>query len=188
MAEGVGFEPTVRKAHNGFRDRPVRPLRHPSTGSLIVRPAEPNPGILLRQAPLVDGVDRATAGAIVAPSRNLAARSGRRTLGCIMYAVIKTGGKQYRVSKNDVISVERLSGEAGDEIAFNDVLMVGEGAEATIGTPTVSGAKVTATVLEQARDDKVIVFKKKRRQGYRRKRGHRQAQTVLRIADIRADA
>ena len=105
-----------------------------------------------------------------------------------MYAVVKTGGKQYRVSKNDVISVERLSGEAGDEIAFNDVLMVGEGAEATIGTPTVSGAKVTATVLEQARDDKVIVFKKKRRQGYRRKRGHRQAQTVLRIADIRADA
>ncbi len=103
-----------------------------------------------------------------------------------MYAVIKTGGKQYRVSKNDVISVERLSGEAGDEIAFNDVLMVGEGAEATIGTPTVSGAKVTATVLEQARDDKVIVFKKKRRQGYRRKRGHRQAQTVLRIADISA--
>jgi large subunit ribosomal protein L21 len=105
-----------------------------------------------------------------------------------MYAVIKTGGKQYRVAKNDVISVERLSGEAGDEIAFNDVLMVGEGAEATIGTPTVSGAKVTATVLEQARDDKVIVFKKKRRQGYRRKRGHRQAQTVLRIADISADA
>ena len=103
-----------------------------------------------------------------------------------MYAVIKTGGKQYRVAKNDVISVERLSGEAGDEIAFNDVLMVGEGAEATIGTPTVSGAKVTATVLEQARDDKVIVFKKKRRQGYRRKRGHRQAQTVLRIADISA--
>ena len=105
-----------------------------------------------------------------------------------MYAVIKTGGKQYRVAKNDVISVERLSGEAGDEIAFNDVLMVGEGAEATIGTPTLAGAKVTATVLEQARDDKVIVFKKKRRQGYRRKRGHRQAQTVLRIADISADA
>ena len=105
-----------------------------------------------------------------------------------MYAVIKTGGKQYRVAKNDVISVERLTGEAGDEIAFNDVLMVGEGAEATTGTPTVSGAKVTATVLEQARDDKVIVFKKKRRQGYRRKRGHRQAQTVLRIADISADA
>ena len=105
-----------------------------------------------------------------------------------MYAVIKTGGKQYRVAKNDVISVERLTGEAGEEIAFNDVLMVGEGNETTIGTPTLAGAKVTATVLEQARDDKVIVFKKKRRQGYRRKRGHRQAQTVLRIADISADA
>ncbi|HJM59935.1 MAG: 50S ribosomal protein L21 [Alphaproteobacteria bacterium] len=103
-----------------------------------------------------------------------------------MYAVIKTGGKQYRVAKNDVISVERLTGEAGEEIAFNDVLMVGEGNETTIGTPTLAGAKVTATVLEQARDDKVIVFKKKRRQGYRRKRGHRQAQTVLRIADISA--
>ena len=105
-----------------------------------------------------------------------------------MYAVIKTGGKQYRVAKNDVISVERLVGDAGDEIAFDDVLMVGSDDGATVGTPTVSGAKVTATVLEQARDDKIIVFKKKRRQGYRRKRGHRQAQTVLRIADISSGA
>ena len=103
-----------------------------------------------------------------------------------MYAVIKTGGKQYRVGNGDVIKVERLAGEVGQKIAFDQVLMVGgEGDGAVqIGSPLVVGAQVTAEVLEQARAPKIIVFKKKRRKNYRRKRGHRQLQTVLRIRDI----
>jgi len=103
-----------------------------------------------------------------------------------MYAVIKTGGKQYRVGNGDVIKVERLDGEVGQKIAFDQVLMVGGEGDAAvqIGSPLVAGAQVTAEVLEQARAPKVIVFKKKRRKNYRRKRGHRQLQTVLRIQDI----
>lgn len=100
-----------------------------------------------------------------------------------MYAVIKTGGKQYRVAKNDVIKIERLEGEAGGEIVFDQVLMVG-GDEPKVGTPTVEGAKVTAKLLEQIKGDKIIIFKKKRRKNYRRKKGHRQLLTVVRIADI----
>ena len=100
-----------------------------------------------------------------------------------MYAVIKTGGKQYRVAAGDVIKVEKLEGEVGNSVAFDQVLMVG-GDEARIGTPTVDGATVTAEVLEQGKGDKVLIFKKKRRQKYRRTRGHRQHQTVLRISDI----
>ncbi len=188
MAEGVGFEPTVRKRTTVFETAPFDHSGTPPQGCQRNGGAEPNARILLPQAQRRHGVDKAAAGAIVAPSRNLAAPSGRRKLGCVMYAVIKTGGKQYRVAKNDVISVERLAGAAGDEVAFDEVLMVGSDDGATVGTPTVSGAKVTATVLEQARDDKIIVFKKKRRQGYLRRRGHRQAQTVLSIADISSGA
>ncbi len=103
-----------------------------------------------------------------------------------MYAVIRTGGKQYKVAANDVISVEKLPGEAGETIGFDDVLMVGEGAEATIGTPLVDGARVEATILEQGRGPKIIVFKKQRRKNHRRKKGHRQDLTVLRITDIHA--
>ncbi len=103
-----------------------------------------------------------------------------------MYAVISTGGKQYKVAANDVISVEKLPGAAGETIGFDDVLMVGEGAEATIGTPLVDGARVEATILEQGRGPKIIVFKKQRRKGHRRKKGHRQDLTVLRITDIQA--
>jgi large subunit ribosomal protein L21 len=102
-----------------------------------------------------------------------------------MYAVIKTGGKQYRVARGDVIKIERLEGEVGQSIAFDQVLMVGgEGDAPRIGTPLVAGAEVRAEVLEQAKAPKVIVFKKKRRKNYRRKHGHRQLQTVLRIQDI----
>jgi large subunit ribosomal protein L21 len=103
-----------------------------------------------------------------------------------MYAVIKTGGKQYRVGNGDVIKVERLDGEVGQKIAFDQVLMVGGDGDGgvQIGSPLVAGAQVTAEVLEQARAPKVIVFKKKRRKNYRRKRGHRQLQTVLRIQEI----
>ena len=101
-----------------------------------------------------------------------------------MYAIIHTGGKQYRVAKNDVIQVEKLLGAAGETIDFGEVLMLGDGAEATVGAPLVDGALVRATILEQARGPKIIVFKKKRRKNYRRKKGHRQDLTVLRITDI----
>jgi len=101
-----------------------------------------------------------------------------------MFAVIRTGGKQYKVAKNDVIFVEKLAGEAGASLELDDVLMIGDAEGVTSGTPTLGGAHVTATVLEQKRDDKVIVFKKKRRHNYRRKNGHRQYLTVLRITDI----
>ncbi len=102
-----------------------------------------------------------------------------------MYAIVKTGGKQYRVAKDDVIRVERLPGEAGETITLGEVLMVG-GDEPKVGAPLVDGASVAATVVAQDRNDKIIVFKKKRRQNYRRKRGHRQNVTVLRITDITA--
>jgi len=101
-----------------------------------------------------------------------------------MFAVIKTGGKQYRVAPNDVITVERLPGEAGDTVSFSDVLMVGGDSGTTIGAPLVEGASVEATLVEQARGKKVIAFKKRRRQNSRRKRGHRQDLSVVRITGI----
>jgi large subunit ribosomal protein L21 len=102
-----------------------------------------------------------------------------------MFAVIRTGGKQYKVAKDDVISVERLAAEPGATIELSEVLILGEGAEVATGTPFLDGAAVNATVVEQTRAAKIIVFKKKRRHNYRRKKGHRQQQTVLRITDIR---
>ncbi len=102
-----------------------------------------------------------------------------------MFAVIKTGAKQYKVAVGDVIKVqEKLDGEAGAQIALDNVLMVGDDKGVKVGTPTVSGTVVSAEILEQARASKIIVFKKKRRHNYRRKAGHRQEQTVLRITDI----
>jgi large subunit ribosomal protein L21 len=103
-----------------------------------------------------------------------------------MFAVIRTGGKQYRVAEGDVIAVERLTGEPGATIELGDVLMVGEGADAKTGAPLVTGASVSAELVEHRRADKIIVFKKKRRHNYRRKNGHRQHQTVLRITGISA--
>ncbi|MBK5911027.1 50S ribosomal protein L21 [Rhodothalassium salexigens] len=103
-----------------------------------------------------------------------------------MYAVIKTGGKQYRVAKDDVIRVEKLAAEAGDTIKLTDVLMVGDDKGVTVGDPTIAGAEVSAEVVEQTRGDKVIIFKKKRRHTYRRTKGHRQHLTVLKITDIAA--
>jgi large subunit ribosomal protein L21 len=101
-----------------------------------------------------------------------------------MYAVIRTGGKQYRVAKDDVISVEKLVGEPGATIELGEVLAVGDGAELTTGTPILSGASVSATVVEHGKGDKVIIFKKRRRHNYRRKNGHRQPFTTLRIDAI----
>ena len=104
-----------------------------------------------------------------------------------MFAVLKTGGKQYKVAKNDVIEIERLPGEAGQQVVFDQVLMLGDGASATVGAPLIAGASVAATVLEQSLADKVIIFKKRRRHNYRRKRGHRQQLSVVRIDEILTD-
>ncbi len=101
-----------------------------------------------------------------------------------MFAIVKTGGKQYRVTENNVIRVEKLDLEAGAKVALDQVLMISDGKKTTVGLPVVKGAKVEATVLEQMRDRKVIVFKKKRRHNYRRKKGHRQHLTVLKINKI----
>ena len=103
-----------------------------------------------------------------------------------MFAVIRTGGKQYKVANGDVIKVEKLAGEAGASINFDEVLMVSNDGSTTVGTPLVAGAAVTAEVIAQDRGPKIIVFKKKRRQNYRRKNGHRQDLTVLRITGISA--
>jgi len=104
-----------------------------------------------------------------------------------MFAVIKTGGKQYRVAANETLEVEKIAGEAGDKVAFKEVLMLG-GDELKLGTPLVSGAAVLAEIVEQKRGRKVIIFKKRRRQNSRRKNGHRQEFTLVRITDILADA
>ena len=101
-----------------------------------------------------------------------------------MFAVIKTGGKQYRVAANDLLKVEKVVGNAGDIVEFNEVLMVGEGEGAVVGAPTVAGALVTAHVVEQGRAAKVIAFKKRRRQNSKRTRGHRQHLTTIRISEI----
>ena len=102
------------------------------------------------------------------------------------YAVIRTGGKQYRVTPDAVLTVERLEAEAGATVTFQDVLAIGGEAGLTLGAPTIAGATVTATVVEQNRGAKIIIFKKRRRQNSRRKNGHRQMQTVLRISAINA--
>jgi large subunit ribosomal protein L21 len=103
-----------------------------------------------------------------------------------MYAVIKTGGKQYRVQPGDLLVVEKLEGDAGAEISFDQVLAVGEGADVMLGAPLVAGAAVTATLIETRKGEKIKIFKKIRRQGYRRTRGHRQPESVLRVTSIAA--
>lgn len=102
------------------------------------------------------------------------------------FAVIRTGGKQYRVAPDATLTVEKLEAEPGSTVTFHDVLALGGEAGLTIGAPTVPGARVTATVLEQTRGEKVIIFKKRRRQNSRRKGGHRQNLTVIKIAEILA--
>jgi large subunit ribosomal protein L21 len=103
-----------------------------------------------------------------------------------MFAVIRTGGKQYRVAPNDIIKVEKIAGKPGEIVELSEVLLLGGDSPKT-GSPTIAGALVAAEVLEQTRGDKVIVFKKKRRKGYRRKKGHRQDLTALRITEILTD-
>lgn len=102
-----------------------------------------------------------------------------------MYAVIKTGGKQYKVSEGDLLKVEKIDGAVGETVEIDQVLMVG-GAEVKLGTPLVPGAKVKAQIVAQEKDKKILVFKSKRRQGYRKKYGHRQPITRLKVAAIEA--
>jgi large subunit ribosomal protein L21 len=102
-----------------------------------------------------------------------------------MFAVIQTGGKQYRVAKGDSLRVEKLPGDVGAAVTFDTVLLVG-GESTKVGTPLVAGAKVSATIVAQDRDKKIIVFKFRRRKNYRRKNGHRQPFTELKITDITA--
>ncbi|RAK58207.1 50S ribosomal protein L21 [Phenylobacterium deserti] len=101
-----------------------------------------------------------------------------------MYAVIKTGGKQYRVQPGDLLIVEKLEGEPGAAVSFGEVLMLGNGDSVTVGAPLIEGAAVAATLIETRKGEKVKIFKKIRRQGYRRTRGHRQTESVLRVTGI----
>ena len=101
-----------------------------------------------------------------------------------MYAVIKTGGKQYRVAADDVLTVEKVAGDAGSTVEFTEVLMLAGAGDPKVGMPLLSGAKVTAEVVEQGRGPKLIAFKKRRRKNSRRKRGHRQELTTIRIKEI----
>jgi large subunit ribosomal protein L21 len=101
-----------------------------------------------------------------------------------MYAVIRTGGKQYRVSADEVVKIEKIAAEDGALVEFTEVLMLGDSDQPKVGTPTIAGAKVVAEVVAQERAEKVIAFKKRRRKNSRRKRGHRQHLTTVRIKDI----
>jgi len=100
------------------------------------------------------------------------------------YAVIRTGGKQYRVAPGDIISVEKLDGEPGAEISFEEVLAAREGDDLRVGTPLLAGARVLGLVVRQDKEKKILVFKKKRRKNYRRRQGHRQSFTAVRVTDI----
>ncbi len=103
-----------------------------------------------------------------------------------MFAVLKTGGKQYKVAKDDKITVEKLEGDEGSAVTLDEVLFLFDGKKATTGEPSVKGASINATIVKQTRGEKVVIFKKKRRQNYRRKKGHKQELTVIQITDIKA--
>jgi large subunit ribosomal protein L21 len=103
-----------------------------------------------------------------------------------MYAVIATGGKQYKVSEGDIVRVEKLAGEVGTKVEIDEVLLVGEEGSTKIGTPTVEKAKVSGEIVEQGKEKKILVFKKKRRKGYKKLQGHRQQYTALKIEKIKA--
>lgn len=103
-----------------------------------------------------------------------------------MFAIIETGGKQYRVATDEKIIVEKLAGEVGSKITLDKVLLINNGTEVSFGSPVIAGAKVEAEILKNFKDDKIIIFKKRRRQNSRRKSGHRQSQTLLKITAIKS--
>jgi len=102
-----------------------------------------------------------------------------------MYAVFKTGGKQYRVAEGDLLRVEKIKGEVGEAVEFDEVLMIVNGERVEIGRPILTDSKVVGEIVEQGKSKKIIVFKSKRRKGYRKKKGHRQKHTALKIKEIR---
>jgi len=102
-----------------------------------------------------------------------------------MYAVIKTGGKQYRVTEGDLLRIEKVDGEVGEAIEFEEVLMIANGEEVEVGRPVLGDSRVVGEIVEQGKGKKIIVFKSKRRKGYRKKQGHRQLYTVLKIKEIK---
>jgi large subunit ribosomal protein L21 len=101
-----------------------------------------------------------------------------------MYAVIQTGGKQYRVSQGDLITIEKLEGAAGDRVEIASVLMIAEGNQVTVGAPALEHARVVGTIVRQDRGPKILIYKHKRRKGYQKRQGHRQSQTLLRVSEI----
>jgi large subunit ribosomal protein L21 len=101
-----------------------------------------------------------------------------------MYAVIRTGGKQYCVAQGDLITVEKLEGAAGDRVEITSVLMIGEGDQVTVGQPHLEQARVVGTIVRQQRGPKILIYKHKRRKGYQKRQGHRQSQTLLRVSEI----
>jgi len=105
-----------------------------------------------------------------------------------MYAVIQTGGKQYRVSQGDLITIEKLEGAAGDRVEIASVLMIAEGNQVTVGQPELEHARVVGTIVRQDRGPKILIYKHKRRKGYQKRQGHRQSQTLLRVSEIVTDA
>ena len=120
-------------------------------------------------------------------SRQVKAQRDVRKKGGAMFAVIKTGGKQYRVAEGDEITVEKLAGDTGGDVTFDTVLMLGDGKDVKVGAPTVSGASVVGEIAEQRKGDKIIIRKKRQRSTYRRTKGHRQLETVVKITSILAD-
>jgi large subunit ribosomal protein L21 len=115
---------------------------------------------------------------------DMAPESAEKLRKTMMYAVIKTGGKQYRVAADEIHTIEKVAGDAGTTVEFHDVLMLGGAGEPKVGAPMIAGAKVLAEVVEQGRGPKVIAFKKRRRKNSRRKRGHRQELTTIKITSI----
>jgi large subunit ribosomal protein L21 len=107
-----------------------------------------------------------------------------RSNSIVTYAVIRTGGKQYRVSTGTVLTVEKLAGQPGDAVEFTEVLARGEGAQLEVGTPIIAGARVTGVIVRQDRGPRVLVYKKKRRKNYRRRHGHRQYETTVQVTEI----
>jgi large subunit ribosomal protein L21 len=101
-----------------------------------------------------------------------------------MYAVIRTGGKQYRVSQGDLVTIEKLNGAAGDRVEIDSVLMIAEGSQVTVGQPRLERARVVGTIVRHERGPKVLIYKHKRRKGYQKRQGHRQSQTLLRVTEI----
>ncbi|OGQ22262.1 MAG: 50S ribosomal protein L21 [Deltaproteobacteria bacterium RIFCSPLOWO2_02_FULL_44_10] len=102
-----------------------------------------------------------------------------------MYAIVRTGGKQYRVSKGERFFVEKLEGDVGSVVTLDDILLIGGKGDVKLGTPTIAGAAISAKIVDQGRDKKVIVFKKKRRKGYSKKQGHRQPYTQLEVTEVK---